>query len=52
VFSIKCDLKEFTVHKNNLMIEEINKFKPDVIFVGMTCPSRRDGCIKRKMKSF
>ena len=31
---------EFTQEENNLMVESINKFKPDIIFVGMTCPKQ------------
>lgn len=31
---------DFSVEDNNLMIEAINNFKPDIIFVGMTCPKQ------------
>jgi len=32
--------KTFSDIDNNLMIEKINNFKPDVLFVGMTCPKQ------------
>ena len=32
--------KEFTEEENYLMVEAINKFKPDILFVGMTCPKQ------------
>ena len=31
---------EFSVEDNNLMVEAINNFKPDIVFVGMTCPKQ------------
>lgn len=31
---------EFSAEDNNLMVEAINNFKPDVVFVGMTCPKQ------------
>jgi N-acetylglucosaminyldiphosphoundecaprenol N-acetyl-beta-D-mannosaminyltransferase len=32
--------QEFTENENKLMIQEINKIKPDVLFVGMTAPKQ------------
>lgn len=32
--------KEFSVGDNQKMIAEVNKFKPDVVFVGMTAPKQ------------
>jgi N-acetylglucosaminyldiphosphoundecaprenol N-acetyl-beta-D-mannosaminyltransferase len=31
------------------MIEKINNFKPDVLFVGMTCPKQEKWSIKHKV---
>jgi N-acetylglucosaminyldiphosphoundecaprenol N-acetyl-beta-D-mannosaminyltransferase len=31
---------EFSMEENNLILEEINDFKPDVLFVGMTAPKQ------------
>jgi len=31
---------EFTCSENEKMIEKINKFNPDIVFVGMTCPKQ------------
>lgn len=32
--------KEFSLEQNNLILYNINKFKPDVLFVGMTAPKQ------------
>lgn len=32
--------EEFTKEENDLMINSINSFSPDVLFVGMTCPKQ------------
>ena len=40
--------KEFTVAENNLIIEAINDFKPDIIFVGMTCPKQEKWAYQNK----
>lgn len=31
---------EFTIEDNNIMIDTINEFKPDIVFIGMTCPKQ------------
>jgi len=31
---------KFTEHENNEMLSAVNKFKPDILFVGMTCPKQ------------
>ena len=33
-------IDEFSVEDNNLMIERVNKFNPDILFVGMTAPKQ------------
>lgn len=40
--------KEFSCEENNLIIEAINKFNPDVIFVGMTCPKQEKWSYQNK----
>jgi len=40
----------FSMEDNSLMIETINNFKPDVIFVGMTCPKQEKWASKNKNK--
>src|SRR5690554_3655322 len=32
--------QDFTEEDNNIMIEAVNQFKPDILFVGMTCPKQ------------
>ena len=32
--------KEFSEADNSIMVEAINKFKPDILFIGMTCPKQ------------
>jgi len=33
-------VSKFSNEENTLMIERINQFKPDIVFVGMTCPKQ------------
>jgi len=40
----------FSMEDNSLMIETINNFKPDVIFVGMTCPKQEKWTYQNKNK--
>lgn len=42
--------KEFTAEDNNKMIELINAFNPDVLFVGMTCPKQEKWAHQNKSK--
>lgn len=37
---------EFTDEENQQMINEINAFRPDVVFVGMTCPKQEKWAVK------
>jgi N-acetylglucosaminyldiphosphoundecaprenol N-acetyl-beta-D-mannosaminyltransferase len=39
---------EFSEEDNETMIEIINEFKPDVLFVGMTCPKQEKWAYKNK----
>ena len=39
---------EFSDNDNQKMIEDINRFNPDVLFVGMTCPKQEKWSIKNK----
>jgi N-acetylglucosaminyldiphosphoundecaprenol N-acetyl-beta-D-mannosaminyltransferase len=39
---------EFSDEDNNLMIEKINAFNPDVLYVGMTCPKQEKWSIKHR----
>ncbi len=39
---------EFTDDDNDKMISAINEFKPDVLFVGMTCPKQEKWSVKHK----
>lgn len=32
--------QEFSSEENDIMVDAINKFKPDIVFVGMTCPKQ------------
>lgn len=38
--------QEFSNEDNRVMIERIDKFNPDVLFVGMTCPKQEKWAIK------
>lgn len=40
---------QFTPQDNKLMIEKINRFKPDVLFVGMTCPKQEKWAIENRL---
>ncbi len=40
----------FSKDENELMIKNINKFKPDIIFVGMTCPKQEKWANQNKGK--
>lgn len=42
--------EDFSEYENQLMIERINKFKPDVLFVGMTCPKQEKWAYQNKDK--
>lgn len=42
--------KEFTDDDNSVMIENINNFKPDILFVGMTCPKQEKWSFLNKKK--
>jgi N-acetylglucosaminyldiphosphoundecaprenol N-acetyl-beta-D-mannosaminyltransferase len=39
---------EFNEDDNNQMLEAINSFKPDILFVGMTCPKQEKWAIKHR----
>lgn len=39
---------EFSEEDNRAMIERINAFNPDILFVGMTCPKQEKWTIKHK----
>jgi len=39
---------EFSNEENELMVERINAFKPDILFVGMTCPKQEKWAIKHR----
>ena len=41
---------EFSYQDNNLMVDTINKFKPDIVFVGMTCPKQEKWVHQNKNK--
>lgn len=41
---------EFSDEDNNLMVDTINKFKPDIVFVGMTCPKQEKWAYRNKNK--
>ena len=41
---------KFSEEDNALMIEKINEFKPDIVFVGMTCPKQEKWANKNKNK--
>ena len=40
----------FSKDENAIMVEAINKFKPDIIFVGMTCPKQEKWAHQNKNK--
>lgn len=39
---------DFTGDENKEMVEIINSFKPDILFVGMTCPKQEKWSVKHK----
>ncbi|HZH74325.1 MAG TPA: WecB/TagA/CpsF family glycosyltransferase [Mariniphaga sp.] len=39
---------EFNEHDNNEILKAINRFKPDVVFVGMTCPKQEKWAIRNR----
>jgi N-acetylglucosaminyldiphosphoundecaprenol N-acetyl-beta-D-mannosaminyltransferase len=39
---------KFSDEDNNIMLERIKSFKPDVLFVGMTCPKQEKWAIKNR----
>src|SRR5690606_36167816 len=41
---------EFTEEDNNDMIKAINHFKPEIVFVGMTCPKQEKWAIQHRNK--
>lgn len=41
---------EFSEEDNGAMLKDINLFKPDVVFVGMTCPKQEKWAIKHRDK--
>ncbi len=41
---------EFSEEENNQMVANINTFKPDVVFVGMTCPKQEKWAIQHRAK--
>jgi len=41
---------DFSIEENNLMVEAINNFKPDIVFVGMTCPKQEKWAHQNKNK--
>ena len=41
---------EFSDEENALMVEKINAFQPDILFVGMTCPKQEKWAIKHRKK--
>jgi bacterial polymer biosynthesis proteins, WecB/TagA/CpsF family len=40
--------KEFSEEDNKLMVDKINAFQPDILFVGMTCPKQEKWAIKHE----
>ncbi|MCA0932644.1 WecB/TagA/CpsF family glycosyltransferase [Lutimonas saemankumensis] len=42
--------KEFSDEDNELMIDQVNSFKPDILFIGMTCPKQEKWAIKNRDK--
>lgn len=39
---------KFSTEDNNLMINRINSFQPDILFIGMTCPKQEKWAIQHK----
>jgi len=42
--------EDFSDEDNDLMIEKINFFMPDILFVGMTCPKQEKWAIKNRSR--
>jgi N-acetylglucosaminyldiphosphoundecaprenol N-acetyl-beta-D-mannosaminyltransferase len=40
--------QEFTFEDNHSIIEAINSFNPDIVFVGMTCPKQEKWAMKNR----
>jgi N-acetylglucosaminyldiphosphoundecaprenol N-acetyl-beta-D-mannosaminyltransferase len=40
--------EEFSADDNKKMVDAINEFKPDILFVGMTCPKQEKWSVKHK----
>lgn len=40
--------ENFTDYDNSLIISSINKFKPDILFIGMTCPKQEKWAFENK----
>lgn len=40
--------KEFSEQENNGMIQAINRFKPDIVFIGMTCPKQEKWAMRNR----
>lgn len=40
--------QEFSKKENALMIDKINNFKPDIVFVGMTCPKQEKWAVEHR----
>lgn len=39
---------EFSAEENEMMVKTINAFKPDILFVGMTCPKQEKWAIENR----
>lgn len=39
---------EFTEEENDIMIEKINTFQPDILFIGLTCPKQEKWALKNR----
>jgi len=40
--------KEFTIDEDDQIIEIVNEFRPDILFVGMTCPKQEKWSVKNQ----
>jgi N-acetylglucosaminyldiphosphoundecaprenol N-acetyl-beta-D-mannosaminyltransferase len=43
---------EFNEEDNNMMIQSVNSFKPDVLFIGMTCPKQEKWAYQNKSRIY
>lgn len=41
---------DFSYEENKIMLEKINAFQPDVLFIGMTCPKQEKWAIQHREK--